>query len=343
MNNKVLFIDPSDLIGHIAFNTIYIEALRKQTSTLHIILRESHALSYYDFQSDMYVMKIPEILYPNIKANSLVKRIYEYFRCIYVFSKINSNNYDDILLSHYDEILLSLLPLPKNLSLINHDNARGFSNLIKSFCLKHVSKKVKQIVLENFALEEFKKNKIFNVYRICHGIRKPFNSDSREFYKIVGNNSYKYYLFLPSVATDTYKVKSYFGAEFSKFLSTYNIGVITKTAIEGVDNLIIIPKYLTEVAYESLFLFSSIILVIYPDTFKFRVSAVFYEACANKKKILLNSLPSLEYSREYCNYDPLFSNEDDLINKIKILLPTTELYAYSEEQPDFSAILSKKS
>lgn len=342
MNNKVLFIDPSDLIGHITFNKIYIEALRKQTSTLHIILRETHSSSQYDFQDDMYVMKIPEYLYPKINANPLVKRIYEYMRCVYIFFHINSKEYDNIFLSHYDEIILSLIPLPSNLNLVNHDNARGFSNPIKSFCLKHVSKRANQIVLENSGFEEFRKNNVYNVYKICHGIRKPFKQNSNDFHKLIGNSNYKHYIFLPSAATDSSKVKSFMGAKFSRFLRVNNIGIITKNAIEGVENCIIIPRYVTTEEYESLFVFSSIILVIYPDFFQFRVSAVFYEACANKKKILLNSIPALEYTKGYCNYNPLFCNEDDLITKIASLLSTTELYAYSNEQPDFSELLSKK-
>ena len=74
--------------------------------------------------------------------------------------------------------------------------------------------------------------------------------------------------------------------------------------------------YLKENDYQGLFKRANIILLAYPNSFKYQVSGVSYECVANNKKMLVLKNPSLSYCIYFYNYDIFFENANDVIRHI---------------------------
>ena len=84
-------------------------------------------------------------------------------------------------------------------------------------------------------------------------------------------------------------------------------------------NIITISEKLSQELYQGIFLSSDIILLAYPETFKYQVSGISYECISNQKRMLIWYNQSLKYCQDFFNYDPMFLDTKELSTKIRIL------------------------
>jgi hypothetical protein len=285
---------------------------------------------------------IPDFLYLNTRF-SLLKRILYVFQLIYLRLFVDFKSYDVVIFSSYDEIALSIVPFNRKLFLINHDNARGLDNNFKAWCLKKISNKHNHIVFNEYMSNKFKEHGIDNVYTVSHGCTTPIDFSVLENSYELNNLSnkllsdkYRYIIFSPSSAVDNTFFKEVLEyPEFLNFLSTEKILFVFRNNSFQIDNenLLVLNEHLSKNQYELLFLKSEIILINYPKLFKYRVSGVFFECCANYKKVLIRKNQAFENYYSFFNYDPSYVSPSELIEKIKLIL----------NKDDFKFIVDRKS
>ena len=83
------------------------------------------------------------------------------------------------------------------------------------------------------------------------------------------------------------------------------------------ENILVINTYISNEEYKSLFLISTLILLDYPKSFKYRISAVLFESFSCGKACLLSEIESFTSYRYHFNYDPYYSDIETLISSIK--------------------------
>lgn len=348
---KILFLDPVSLIGHVNFNTIYLNALADSGVEIDVVFKEKYinlrAISNID-----KIIEIPNIYYSNITGLGIVSRFYTYLQLQYIKRNVDFNNYDLIIMSSYDEISLFFSGINSKLFLINHDNARGFESKIKTFFLKQISKKHSHIVFNNYIKDVFLNQGISNVFVIPHGLPHPMGNlidkelITQSLNPQISKEKYKRIWFIPSFASNVTKLNSILNdTTFQRYLVDNCILVVVKNRYitTSHENILIVSNYLKDVEYQSIFLLSDVVLIIYPDSFKCRVSAVLFECIANNKLCFISNLQALNVFRDYFCYNPFFESTSDLLVNDELLMIQDQKDLYKDREllnPDFNELLN---
>jgi len=349
--SKILYVDPLSPRGHINFNKIYIEELLKIYTNVDFAFKEN----YIDKLSINYknkVYSIPDKLYD--KSKSKIRNRFNYYKILsYIKKNCNIDSYDYIIFSSYEEISLYFSKFKKKLILINHNNISGLRNPIKLFFFRKNAIQHINIVLEDYIKEYLLTLNIPNVYTLYHGLGDPYDralinnsSLSNEFDYL---HKFKYVIFSPSSTSsdNDFLYNLINNSNFTSFLMENEILLIVKS--NHLDNnhvnLKIIKSYLSDSQYQYLFLKSDLILLSYPNSFTFRVSAILLECMSNNKLCLISDIPSLSIYRDYFNYSPFFKSIEDLKDKIQIVMKSQHLTIspykdISIYKPDFKKLFS---
>lgn len=347
---KVLFIEHITHEGHKNFNEIYIDNLINQGASVKLVFQKKH-VNQLKYNISMYEKTIPDFLYVNSQI-PLVNRISYIFQLLYVKLFINLGAYDIVILSSYDDIALSMVKFRKSMYLINHDNARGLDNELKKRCIKAISKIHNHLVFNEYVKEKFNNHNINNVIVVSHGCNNPIDrlvlSNKKELEKLSNKfikNNYKHIVFSPSSYSDGNFFRDMLSnSEFLNYINEHEILIIIKSneLKSENNNILILNNYISNIQYQLLFYISDIILINYPTNFKYRVSSVFFDSCANSKRVLIKDIPAFHCYKDYFNYNPLFSTVGELISGIEALLSNQELCCKVDPKdltPDFKKIL----
>ena len=136
--------------------------------------------------------------------------------------------------------------------------------------------------------------------------------------------------------------------DLQDFLKRENILLILRNHPEGkteIGNIRFINHYLTQSQYQQLFLQADTILLAYPPQFRFQVCGVSFECVSNHKKVLIFHNPSLNYCRQFYNYDPIFDNIGQMCQLLKQLSEDSSLQCVATAEklrPDYTQILATK-
>lgn len=344
MGKTVLFVDYTHQKGHINFNRIHIDALKDEGYNVKIVTNKEFA-PLMGYQPSDYVLLLSE--YPFKGYNSpIINRIFYIISLLYIKIMIRTKNYDHIIVSSCDEITLGLIPLGKKMNIICHKNADGFNNKIKKYMLRKLACNNVFIVLNELSAKTFKTNGIDNVHIISHGCVKPF-SNIKSVKLPINISQYDKIIFHPSSKSDGAFISEITqNKKLAKLLNEKNILLVIhdKSASKTSPNYNIqyITEYLSDEQYKYLFMMADIILLAYPDTFRYQVSGISFECVANKKNMLIRDNKALDYCRSYYNYDPLFSDIDEFCDKIKKIIGDKELKCIASAEslkPDYTKIL----
>ena len=304
--------------GHINFDQIHISALINSGNNVHVIMPErvSNSMS---IDKNLYRLIIPK-WFSKERKSPIITRFFVILTLLYIKLKINFSQYDLILISNTDVITLGMVPLCKHMGLICHGNAYDFQFKIKKYFLERLSKKNFFIVFNTRMKKQFTDNGINNVFCVSHGCIAPFSSDNKTplpFTKC----EYNTVIFHPSSKCDeSFVLSLHKDKDFEEMLKKDKILLILRgrKIIPDSHNIITISEKLSQELYQRIFLSSDIILIAYPETFKYQVSGISYECISNQKKMLIWKNPSLDYCQEFFNYDPMFSDTKELCSKIKL-------------------------
>lgn len=336
---KILYIDPICPIGHVNFNKIHINAIYIQYGNIDVIF-ESGYKQLFDGMNLSVVHEYPKIIVPN---NGFWNRIKIWRNLKNIKRHIDFNSYDIIILSYYDELVLNLISFNHKLYLINHNNVAGvFKSFVKRIAYKRISQKNVQIVLDKLSKSALNKLGINYVQCVNHGLITPFKKE--EIWDISVLNipkKYKNIIFSPSAgSSDVNLIKKIIkNPDFISFLRKTDTIFLFRNdgnELEFIDNsnIFILKNRLNNRDYQNLFCRSNIILIFYPESFKYRTSGIVMEAFANNKDILLPDISTFKIYSEILDKDDYYTSSIDLINK----LIKKVKYKNSFKLRDFSSI-----
>lgn len=318
INGRIIYINYILQYGHINFDKIQIDAISKDFNHVDIVLHKKIA-STLPYKSDKYALVLPKVLGKNTN-HPLLNRLIFILTLIYIKLNISFKDYDGVVISGFDEISLGLFPLCKNMHLICHGNAGDFTNSIKRYFMKKLSCHNSFIVFNNYMLQPFHDYGIKNIHVVSHGCLPPFLTCANNKIKDIDTSGYDIVVFHPSIRPDDVFIDKLVSNEYLKktLIQEHILLILRGNSHNNMDNgnIKYINRHLTQEQYRQMFLASDIILLAYPENFKYKVSGVSYECVSNDKRILFYKNPSLEYCKEYYNYNPEFSTIKELCEKL---------------------------
>ena len=336
--NKVLIVDPLSYSGHVNYNHGIIRAISKSYD-YDIIVNESVAdkLTNKGIDNRHFIETYPD----EWNIVELSKRMNKFFYHIafrYYFIKLIfkiaflKKDYDAIIITCIDIFAFSLVSwlLGDKVYVVDHGigllaNSRAYRIAWKLTCSK-----INLIVLEEFIKEmasKLLKNR--KIYVVKHplpakiNIIKPTEKDT----------SGHIILFGPSGSNDESFLESLRKAEIPD-----DIKIVAKSHILEIknDNLILYKNYVSDEDYLYYLNMSKYLLLAYPSSYNYRISAVLFEALRMQKPVLLYANNTLvHYQKIFPGQVCLFNSVNDLFEKMRVFTPKSsndELNSYSDEE-----------
>jgi hypothetical protein len=336
---KILYIDHISPQGHIVFNRIQLNALVKLNDDICCVFRKGY-FEEIDIDSVKNHIVLPECLY--VKGQSIVlHRLYGFLQLLLISFKTMFKNFDVVVFSAYDPIVLFFFRFRGKVFLFNHNNIFELNNRIKLWFTKHLPKHYTHLVFNESMKERLLCYGIVNIQQQQHEPVEPFvfnMPNIKDIFDIPGNNKI---VFSPSAtSTDVDFVESIaISPDFNKFLENNNIMLLLKcnSKINTSKNIILIDRYLTEQEYQNLFLVADIIFLPYIKEFKYRVSAILFSVFANNKKVIVRDCEGIRAYGQRFKYNPFFDSEAQLKERILEVLKIKPL----EKIYDFSVVAAK--
>ncbi len=322
---KILFIDPLSQYGHVNFNKNYIKELRYRKFKIDFVFKEGYEKN---FSIKKNILNIPKKLF--VESNRLISIYHEILKLRYINNNLDLNKYDYIFLSSYNEIGIYFSGIKSKLILINHNNLQGLDNSLKLFFYKKISRNNCQIVFENYMKKYLESIGVTNVFKISHGFsERMINFNNNHIYKnklaSLKFGDFNKVIFISSVNKLDKKFfqELILDEKFITYLKDKNCLLVIKSKLNllcNSRNIRLINYVLTDFEYNSIFMRSDLIIIKYPDFFKRRVSAVFFECVNNNKTCLIYKTETFLNYKNLINYDPYFNSKNELIEKISINL-----------------------
>ena len=324
-NKKVLYIDPISSDGHLNFNRIYLTKLLELNVEISLVFRENY-FNGFSLPEKLLKLSIPNSFYKK-DCNGFINRWYMLNILLFIKRNVDFHEFDIVIFASYEEISLFFSRISNNLILINHNNLSGLNVGIKRFFFKRISNRNTHIVFEQHMKDRLLSLGIKKVMVIPHGLPASFSSnplnektDMFFYMEDLDLSQYKYIIYSPSGSSVNINLLKQLleNKNLLTFLKNKQILLIVKSNLycSKSKNIVIFSNYLSEVQYRDLFLKSDAILITYPKSHKFRVSAIFFECMANKKLCLLSDIDSFRYYDSFLRFDPYFNNSDELIQCI---------------------------
>jgi hypothetical protein len=264
--------------------------------------------------------------------------------------------YDYIVFSSFDEIPLYFSGIKGNLLLFTHANVAGLDNPIKRWFLKRIARRGRLIVFHEFIKRRCEEFGIRNVLVEPQGLSEPYVMDDattlstlRSLDGRLASGVFSQMLFAPtgSKYADVFLKEAIGDRAFTQFLAERRIGVVIKDDAlrSSSENIIILSQHLSDTEYKALFVASTAIILSYPMSFNYRISAALFECFSNSKPCLLSDIEGFKVYEPHFTYKPYFSNPGELMAGIDALsaLPVAVRQApYRDLQalvPTFSALI----
>lgn len=316
---NLLYIDPFCEYGHNNLNRVYINSFMELGINVHLVLKEGH-VQELQLPEELVRLAIP-FRYFRGDLGKLGNRFYLLKILLYIKSRIDFRNYDYVFFSGYEEISLYLSGIKGRLILVNHANVSGLDSYIKRMFIKLISNSahITHIVFAQYIKDRFAEFGISNVLVKPLGLSEPYEinrnikeSILRSIDERIVSNKFKYRIFAPSGSKygSDFIEKQITDINFISFLEQNKILLIIKDEhlFSNSSNVLVLNNFLSISQYQALFLESDIILICYPETFNYRVSAIFFESLSNNKVCLLSDIEAFRVFESHFNYNPYFNN-----------------------------------
>lgn len=344
MTKKILYINYMLQYGHINFDLIHINALKKSGYDVKVIVHANIADLMHLTDREL-LLTIPKWLEVD-SNNGSVNRIMYLLILLYIRLKVDFSLYDKVIVSNIEELSLGLLCPTSGMAIICHGMADSFKSRMKRHFIKKLSHNNEFIVFnENMAIP-FHEAGIGNVKIISHGCLPPFRASVSDVMPAFVP-ACKHLIFHPSNRPNHQFVKELIDDEsVQTFLAQKDAYILIRDRsrrFQSKGRIIIISDYLSSSEYQTTLQQSDIILLAYPDNFLYKVSGVSYECFSNKKRLLILSNPSFNYCRRFFNYDPFFFDINDMKEKVNTLFSNPDLACTVSRdvlEPDYSCIIN---
>lgn len=322
---KILFIDVYCPNGHINLNKNFINQFNNLGYELDFVLKKGYN-NNIGINEDSLIWSVPNFFYKG--KSPIVVRFNLFIMLLLLRSKVNTRKYDYVFFSSYDEISLWFSGFSGNFILVNHSNIVGLENPLKRFFIKKLAKSSINIVFADFIKVAAEKYGLENLKVQQIGLSNAYYIDRKKQQQILLGISEKLInkdlnaiIFVPTGQKygDSFIKKIIDSTIFTKFLQREKILLVIKDKnIESSnENILVLKTYISNEEYQSLFLASTLILLSYPKSFKYRISAVLFESFSSKKACLLSEIEGFTSYSNYFNYNPFYSDIESLISRIE--------------------------
>lgn len=351
MRKKILYIDPFYQTGHSDFNNGYIKSLRETGAILHFVVVKGYE-KHLNIAENEILYKISTFL-ERTDFGGFGNRICHLIALFLIRLKIRFSDYDKVFFSNFDEISFYFSGI-KNAILVPHINISESSNKVKFFFLNKVLQKNTCIAFNQSISNYLSQKGNYKIMEQPLGLPEPIrltqkaNFTAKEQQLINDLSAYNKILFSPSAqSSDTEFIQNLIDdTAFLAMLKNENIAFVAKGNFTSQnENIIVINYYLSTDLYQYLFLKSDCILLAYPESFQYRVSAVLFECFANNKRCLMPNTEAFTVCENHFNYNPFFNNIDGLTEKVRqINTSENDYYRNTKQlQPDFNTLNYEKS
>lgn len=326
---KILYVDYFQKDGHVNFNRIHIDALRRAGHDVSLIMHAEIArqLPYPD---EDYVLQLPRCLrFRNGKP--LLNRFVFILALIYIKMRVRVSSYDKVFLGCIDEISFSMLPISRDAYIYAHGNGRFLpdeegklsAGSMKFNAMQKLAPRATFVVFNDYMAQPFRAAGFPNVKIVSHGCVPPFDPPADTALstlpftftpdmKVIFHSSGK--------CNEDFMRQALSDTVFHKFLADKNIHLVLRNqpawAKDIPANIHFVNGFISNDLYRALFMRADAILMCYPPSFHHQVSGVSFECAANGKLMLALDTPPLHYIRDYFNYDPLFSDIPSFIDRL---------------------------
>jgi hypothetical protein len=199
---------------------------------------------------------------------------------------------------------------------------------VKRVFVKAVAKRGRLVVFHESMRQHCEQFGISNVHVVPHGIPPRYAvskggdvSTLRSIDPRLGSAYFAHIVFAPSGAKygDRLLTESISDPEFRRFLEDRRIALVIKdnSFRSECENVLVLKDLISDAQYQTLFVSSTCILLSYPETWKYRCSAVLHECFANNIPCILSDISSFRTLERHFNYSPFFRRKGELIEAIE--------------------------
>jgi len=252
----------------------------------------------------------------------------------WILKSININSYDLIFISSYETISFALAwprKLKSRVVILNHNNLDELKDLLKKFFFKRIPKYAEHIVFEKYMKEYIIENiRVPNKIWVIH---HPVDLGKVQDYQRLSNSKISNtnvinskLIFAPSGSNDENFISQLINLQKEEgFLNSTIFSLLIKSKQdEYQDNHLIVSK--RYFSYEEYLMYlgnASLLLLPYPKDFKYRMSAVLFDAFVFKKSIIASSIPLFRY---FVNKYPFIGKVFNNVQEFKEIV-----YFYNEQ------------
>lgn len=320
----VLYIDTFSQFGHNNLNNVYLNQFRESDCKVSVIARTNY-IKEIEVSNEEIVFTIPESYY--IKdVGKIEDRIMQWKILRLIKKNVDFSQYDIVFFSYFDEISFALAGLEGNLFFMNHSNVSGLENVIKRFFLNRISKIGNIVVFHKSISDQFAKYGILNTITEPLGLSSPFSKIIN--FDIINkidnkltSSEFDLKIFIPTVSkySDNFIQKILLDSDFLNFLRQKKILLIIKDRIIQTQhqNISLLNNFLAEEEYQMVFKISDVVLLHYPNSFKFKVSASLFECFSNNKPCFISEIDSFKLFESKFSYNPYYGSQQQLIELIE--------------------------
>ena len=323
---KILFIDVYCPNGHINLNKNFINQFNSLGYELDFVLKKGYN-DDIGIDNNSVIWSVPNSFY-NESAGSVLSRANIFAMLLLLRFKVDTRNYDYLFFSCYEEMSLLLSGLRGNFILVNHANISGLENPVKRFFVRKVAKYSINIVFGDFIKRAAERYGLKNVKVQQIGLSNSYSMNLQQQQRLLYgispkliDKAFNTIIFIPTGQKygDSFVKEILENTNFKKFLKREKILLVIKDKnIKSCnENILVINSYMSNEEYKSLFLISTLILLSYPKSFKYRISAVLFESFSCEKACLLSEIEGFTSYRYHFNYDPYYSDIETLISSIE--------------------------
>lgn len=305
---RFLYIDPFSFEGHVNFNKIHIEALRRCGFQPDFVFKEGYGRLLGE---PNVVYEYPARLYNHDSGNKW--RVSQYRILRDIMRHVDMDSYDRIFLSAYETFSVLFTGFPSSF-LVNHDNIQN--NKIKLWGIRALAGKHVHIALLRQSLEFLKEMGCSDSYFVNHGLIEPYPAEPRD-------GGQRISIFSPSAESsdEPFINEMILDDALNGILEEKNvrISIRSNNLRSGRKNIEVLGRRLSDEEYRRRFMASDYILIAYPESFEYRVSAVLMEALACGKRILVRDIPAMSEFRDMIGAGNYFSDISELSECIRRL------------------------
>lgn len=331
---RVLYVDPICPAGHVTLNRVYIERLVDAGFAVDVVLKEGYA---EQIGIPTGVGRHPASAEYFGEHHGRIRSRWNQLRLLRMLRRtLPLDKYDLVFFSSYEEVSFYLAAFPGHPILVNHANVAALDQPIKRWFIKRIARRATFVVFHEFIRDRLREDGILRVRVHPLGLTRPYvvaESTKKAALAAIDprlvSDRWAQMVFVPTGA----KYGSPFVGELLRkeevlqYLEERRILLVVKDRAlrSPSENVLVLAEQVPSDWYQALFCAATCVLICYPRTFTYRVSALLFECFSNGKACLVSDIEAFRAFEVHFRYSPFFSDPADLMRRLDDLLKVPQL------------------